>query len=315
MAERPLDAMNREKRAVALSSVIAAVLLTVTKLIVGFSTNSLGILSEAAHSGLDLVAAAVTLWAVRVAGAPADRRHTYGHGKVENLSALFETLLLLGTCGWIVYEAVQRLGSHEAPLVDASMWAFGVVLLSIIVDISRSRALMRVARKYGSQALEADALHFSTDTWSSCVVLVGLAGVKLAEPLGMPWLHGADAVAALGVAVIVFVVSLKLARRSVDDLLDAVDPETVDNVRAAARVQGVVEVGEARVRRSGADCYADVTVFVAPHLELSTAHAIADSVEHAVGEVVPHVRTMVHVEPWKATEPLATQTRRCEADD
>ena len=299
MGERSLEAMDREKRAVAFSSVIAAILLTVTKLIVGFSTNSLGILSEAAHSGLDLVAAGVTLWAVRVAGIPADRQHTYGHGKVENLSALFETLLLLGTCGWIVYEAVERLTSKEAPIVDASVWAFGVVLLSILVDITRSRALMRVARKYDSQALEADALHFSTDIWSSGVVLVGLIAVKLAEPLGLPWLYSADAMAALGVAAIVFVVSLRLARRSVDDLLDAVAPEMVDTVRTAASVQGVLGVGQARVRRSGPDCYADVTVLVAPNLEVSAAHEIADAVERAVSDAVPRVKTMVHVEPWK----------------
>ncbi len=305
MGERNVEAMDREKRAVAFSSVIAAILLTVTKLVVGFSTNSLGILSEAAHSGLDLVAAGVTLWAVRAAGIPADRRHTYGHGKVENLSALFETLLLLGTCGWIVYEAVERLTSEEGPVVDASVWAFAVVVLSIVVDVSRSRALMRVARKYDSQALEADALHFSTDIWSSGVVLVGLAAVKLAEPLGLQWLHSADAVAALGVAVIVFVVSLRLARRSVDDLLDAVDPEMVDRVRIAAGVPGVVRVGEARVRRSGPDCYADITVFVASSLEVSAAHEIADAVERAVGEAVPRIRMMVHVEPWKAESPAS----------
>ena len=299
MGERSLEAMDREKRAVAFSSVIAAILLTVTKLIVGFSTNSLGILSEAAHSGLDLVAAGVTLWAVRVAGIPADRQHTYGHGKVENLSALFETLLLLGTCGWIVYEAVERLTSKASPIVDASVWAFGVVLLSILVDITRSRALMRVARKYDSQALEADALHFSTDIWSSGVVLVGLIAVKLAEPLGLPWLYSADAMAALGVAAIVFVVSLRLARRSVDDLLDAVAPEMVDTVRTAASVQGVLGVGQARVRRSGPDCYADVTVLVAPNLEVSAAHEIANAVERAVSDAVPRVKTMVHVEPWK----------------
>jgi cation diffusion facilitator family transporter len=275
-------------------------------LAVGLTTNSLGILSEAAHSGLDLVAAGVTLWAVRVAGTPADRRHTYGHGKVENLSALFETLLLLGTCGWIVYEAVERLTTEHPPVVDASVWAFGVVVLSIVVDISRSRALMRVARKHGSQALEADALHFSTDIWSSGVVLVGLVGVTIAHPLGMPWLHSADAVAALGVAVIVFAVSLRLARRSVDDLLDAVEPEVVDAVRTAARVQGVADVGVARVRRSGADCYAEVTVFVASDLELAAAHRIADAVERAVGEAVPRVRTMVHVEPWAPEGPAAT---------
>jgi cation diffusion facilitator family transporter len=307
MGEQNLETMDREKRAVALSSVLAAVVLTVTKVIVGISTNSLGIYSEAAHSGLDLIAAGVTLWAVRAAGVPADRRHTYGHGKVENLSALFETLLLLGTCVWIVREAITRLASHESPVVNPSGWAFGVVILSIFIDVSRSRALMRVARKYDSQALEADALHFSTDILSSIVVLVGLLGVKLARPLGLPWLQSADAVAALGVAVIVFIVCLRLARRSVDDLLDAVQPEIVDKVRAAALVQGVISVGQARVRRSGADCYADITVFAAANLELSAAHDIANAVERAVAAAVPRVKTMVHVEPSERDAPTPSE--------
>ena len=149
-------------------------MLTVLKLVVGLMTHSLGILAEAAHSGLDLLAAGVTLWAVYMSSRPADRKQTYGYGKFENLSALFETLLLLVTCLWIVYEASRRLFFHEPIEVDPSKWAFLVIMLSIVVDFSRSRALLRVSKKYQSQALEADALHFSTDIWSSCVVLFGL---------------------------------------------------------------------------------------------------------------------------------------------
>ena len=155
---------DREKRWVALSSFLAATLLTVLKLVIGLATNSLGILSEAAHSGFDLIAAAVTLWAVHMSSQPADRTHTYGHGKFENLSALVETLLLMGTCVWIVHESMQRLFFAEETIhVEANIAAFLVVILSIAVDFSRSRALNRVARKHDSQALEADALHFSTD--------------------------------------------------------------------------------------------------------------------------------------------------------
>src|SRR5512136_847576 len=149
-----------EKRSVAASSVLAAILLTGMKLTVGLTTGSLGILSEAAHSGLDLVAAAVTWFAVRVSGRPADREHTYGHGKVENLSALFETVLLLITCVWIIYEAIQRL-FFKTVEVEASFWAFAVMATSIVVDITRSRILYAAARKHNSQAVEADALHFS----------------------------------------------------------------------------------------------------------------------------------------------------------
>ena len=166
----------REKLRVAVSSLLAATVLTVLKLVVGLRTHSLGILAEAAHSGLDLLAAGVTLWAVHMSSRPADRKQTYGYGKFENLSALFETLLLLVTCLWIVYEASRRLFFHGPIEVDPSVWAFLVVMLSIVVDFSRSRALLRVSKKYHSQALEADALHFSTDIWSSCVVLFGLIG-------------------------------------------------------------------------------------------------------------------------------------------
>ena len=210
---------DREKKNVALSSVLAAVFLTLMKLIVGIMTGSLGILAEVAHSGLDLVAAIVTLFAVRASGKPADSEHTYGHGKIENLSALFETLLLLITCAWIIYEAIQRL-FFKSVEIEASIWGFLVMIFAIGIDVSRSRALARVAQKYDSQALEADALHFSTDVWSSTVVIVGLGLVKLSEWLHLPWLVKADAVAAMGVAGIVIYVSLQLGRRTIAGLLD-----------------------------------------------------------------------------------------------
>ncbi|MGA2256016.1 MAG: cation diffusion facilitator family transporter, partial [Thermoguttaceae bacterium] len=186
------DESAREKLGVAVASLLAAILLTVLKLVVGLITNSLGILAEAAHSGLDLLAAGVTLWAIRMSARPADRKQTYGYGKFENLSALFETLLLLVTCIWIVYEASRRFFFHEKIEVDPSVWAFLVVILSIVVDFSRSRDLLRVSRKFHSQALEADALHFSTDIWSSCVVLFGLSGVLAAQHFKLPWLANAD---------------------------------------------------------------------------------------------------------------------------
>jgi cation diffusion facilitator family transporter len=183
------------------------VLLTAFKLIVGLMTNSLGILAEAAHSGLDLVAAVVTLVAVNVSARPPDLGHHYGHGKVENLSALFETVLLLVTCAWIIYESFQRLVFRSVQ-VDASIWAFVVMLVSIIIDYSRSGVLSRAAKKFKSQALEADALHFRTDIWSSSVVILGLILVRLGESLpGFHLMTQADSVAALTVAGIVIYVS------------------------------------------------------------------------------------------------------------
>ena len=306
-----LTQADRDKRWVAFSSLMAAILLTGTKLGIGLWTNSLGILSEAAHSGLDLVAAAVTLWAVRVSGRPADQEHTYGHGKIENLSALFETLLLLVTCVWIIMEAVERLFYAKPAHVDPNMWAFLVVLLSIVVDYSRSRALKRAADKYSSQALEADALHFSTDIWSSAVVLLGLCGVVASKKLEIPWLSGADTVAALGVAAIVIWVSLQLGKKSVDDLLDSVPGPLRDKIAAAAKgVPGVESVTRLRLRRSGPQIFADVTLAVGRAAAFERAHDIAHEVEAAVDAVLPNTDVVVHVEPIAPAEEDVTTVVR-----
>lgn len=289
-------APEQEKKAVALSSLAAAVLLTGTKLTVGLTTGSLGILSEAAHSGLDLLAAGMTFWAVRVSSRPADPDHPYGHGKFENLSALAQTLLLLATSGWIVYESAHRLFFHEAH-VEVTAWSFAVMAMSIVVDVSRSRALRRVAEKHQSQALEADALHFSTDVWSSAVVIMGLGGVLLGRRLGLPWLGRADAVAALAVAGIVVWVTLRLGRKSVDDLLDAVPPELRDRVTRAAEVPGVLDVRRVRLRRSGPATFADVTVTVGREASFERSHEIAMAARQAIEQVLPGADVVIHAQP------------------
>ncbi|MCC7354908.1 MAG: cation-efflux pump [Anaerolineae bacterium] len=271
------------------------------KLAVGLMTGSLGILSEALHSGLDLVAAAMTLVAVRISGQPADREHTYGHGKVENLSALFETVLLLVTCVWIIYEAIQRL-FFKSVEVEASYWAFLTMGVSIVIDISRSRALARVAKKYDSQALEADALHFSTDIWSSTVVIIGLICVRAAEGLGLAWLVKADALAALAVAGIVVYVSLALGKRTVVALLDGVPAGLRDEIAHAANVPGVLEVKQVRVRRSGPEAFADLTVTVSRDTPLERAHDVASAVEASVRQVLHGTDVMVHVDPVRAED-------------
>ncbi len=302
--------VEREKQRAALSSVAAAIFLTGMKLAVGLLTGSLGILAEAAHSGLDLVAALVTFLAVRVSGRPADREHPYGHGKVENLSALFETLLLLATCAWIIYEALQRLLFKHVE-VEASLWAFLIMGTSIVVDISRSRLLYRVAKKYDSQALEADALHFSTDIWSSSVVIVGLGFVFLSGRLQMPWLAKADAVAALAVAGIVVWVSMQLGRRTVTALLDGVSATLVDEVAHVVKgVPGVVEAQRVRVRRSGPEAFADVQVSVNRNVAFEQTHEIASQVETAVHSVLPNADVVVHVEPIKVDQEGLLETVR-----
>jgi cation diffusion facilitator family transporter len=290
------DRADAEKRLVAGSSVAAAVLLTTTKVGVGLATGSIGILSEAAHSGLDLVAAVVTFWAVRASARPADRSHPYGHGKIENFSALFETGLLLATCVWIAYEAVKRLAFGQGH-VEVTPWSFGVMVLSIAIDVSRSRALMKAARKHRSQALEADALHFSTDVWSSSVVIVGLAGVWLGSRLGLRWLALADSVAALGVAGIAILVSVRLGRKAVDDLLDAAPTGLLERVAHAAAVPHVVAVSQVRVRQSGPRIFADVVLEVGRGLTIDRAHDIAHAAEDAIQGAVPEVDVIVHAEP------------------
>ncbi len=304
---------QREKRWVALTSVLAAIFLTGMKLIVGLLTGSLGILAEAAHSGLDLVAAGVTYFAVRISDKPADSRHTYGFGKVENLSALFETFLLLVTCVWIIYEAIQRLFFIEVE-VEASFWAFLVMIISIIVDVGRSRALYAAARKYDSQALEADALHFSTDIWSSSVVIGGLALVRLAERLQLPWLVKADAVAAMGVAGIVVYVSLQLGKRTIEGLLDAVPPGLRDELVRAVRVEGVMEVRRVRARKSGPEAFVDVTLAVDGDTSFERANQIANRAEGAVRKILPDADILVYLQPLHSkTESTFSAIRRLAA--
>lgn len=293
---------QKEKRSVALLSVLAAVGLTTFKLVVGLLTNSLGILAEASHSALDLVAAVMTYFAVRVSDKPADTRHNFGHGKVENLSALFETLLLLATSGWIIYEAVDRLFFHPSQ-VETSVWSFLVMGTSIFIDVNRSKMLYKAARKYNSQALEADALHFSTDIWSSTVVIVGLAGVTLSRFLpGLEWMHAADSVAAMVVALIVIYVSVELGWRTISALLDSAPQGMAEKVeQAALSIDGVVDAHAVRIRPSGAHWFVDLHVTMDGRIHLSRAHASTELVEKAVREVVPGADVTVHVEPAELT--------------
>lgn len=293
---------RHEKTSVALWSLLAAAGMTAGKLLVGVLTNSLGIIAEALHSGLDLLATGMTLWAVRLSEKPPDRNHTYGHGKFENLSALGQTLLLFITAGWVVYEAAARLFFRESVEIQPSVWAFLVVLASIGVDIWRSRALKRAAEKYHSQALEADALHFSTDIWSSLVVLVGLAGVLLGQRWGVDWLEKLDAVAALLVSVLVIYVSLRLGLRSVAVLSDQASEELVDRIAAAGRVEGVLDVKNVRVRQSGAGVFADLTAVIPRDLNMDAAHELVGSVIAAVRQAVPNADVVVHPEPTARLE-------------
>jgi cation diffusion facilitator family transporter len=290
-------AMRAEKRAVATNSLLAALAITTLKIVVGVSTGSLGILSEAAHSGLDLIAAAVTLFSVRVSDKPADADHQYGHGKVENFSAFIETGLLLITCVVIIYEACKRLFFHHVE-IEPTLIAFLVMFVSMALDFWRSRALGKIADKYDSQALQADALHFSTDIWSSGVVAIGLLLVVAGRKLGIPWLIESDPVAALFVAGVIIWVSTRLALKTVDALLDTAPAGARSQIINALRtVEGLLEVDRVRIRRAGNRYFADVSVGLARNVTFQRSGQVADEVTRAVHQILPNTDVVVHSIP------------------
>lgn len=289
--------MRAEKRGVAQRSVYAALLITGLKFVVGLTTGSLGILSEALHSALDLVAAVVTLLSVRVSDKPADADHQYGHGKVENFSAFIETALLLLTCIWIVWEAFKRLFFHSVE-IEPSVWAFVVMFISIAVDAWRSRALQRVADRYDSQALQADALHFSTDIWSSSVVILGLAVVWAGREFHLPWLMKADPIAALFVACVVVYVSWRLARQTIDALLDAAPAGVrAQIINAVESVPGVLEIERVRIRRAGNRYFADLSVGLARTVTFQRSEQIVAEATQRVRSILKDVDVLVNAVP------------------
>jgi cation diffusion facilitator family transporter len=290
---------TRQKTRIAALSTVATVALVVAKVAVGWHTGSLGVLSEAADSAVDFIATLVTFLAVRLADQPADREHHYGHAKVENLSALVQTALLLLTCLWIIYEALARMLVKPVD-IRPSWLAFGVVLASIAVNAWRSRAMARTAALTGSQALEAGALNFSTDILVSVTVLTGLGAVWAGQRWGVPGLLHADAVAAIAVAVIVLVLGGRLGKRAIDALMDRAPEELVERVRAAIHsvpeVQGPVSL---RARTAGPTLFVDAAVSIGRSASFEGAHAIATQVEERVREVVPEASVVIHAEPLR----------------
>jgi cation diffusion facilitator family transporter len=283
--------MQDAKKKVALSSIAASAGLTLAKGAVGLMTGSLAILSEAGHSLLDLAATVMTYFAVRVSGKPADDEHHYGHGKVESVTALAETALLFLLSGIVIWEAAHRLLGNQSHAVEATIWAFGVIVVSIVVDFFRARVLYRVARETSSEALEADALHFGSDMWSSAAVLVGLGGVAL----GYPW---ADSASAIAVAVFICIAGWRLGRRTIDNLTDTAPAGAAAKITAAAaRVPGVVAVERVRVRPAGDTVFVDLDVGVSRTLPLDRVAAIKEQVAQAVRPEFTKAEATVNIEP------------------
>ena len=279
---------GRVERAAALS-VLAALLLTLLKLVVGYFTNSLGVISEALHSGLDLVAAGITLIAVQKASKQADSDHPYGHGKIENFAALAETILLWITAAWIIYEALRRIAGEE--FIEPSIWGIAVMLVSIFVDYERSRMLYRTAVEFDSQALEADALHFQTDMLSSVVVLVGLILVSLGFALG-------DPLGAIGVSLVILFVSYRLGKRSFDYLVDRAPEGINEKIQEVCdQIPGVLACERIRARTSGPGLFVDIVVTVDETVTTGEAHHIADTIEMKLSDLAANVDVVVHIEP------------------
>ncbi len=282
---------NHEVHKAAKSSVIAALCLTLFKLFIGWKTHSLGLLAEAAHSGLDLMAAAITFWAVKISAQPADEDHHYGHGKVENISALIETFLLWGTCAWIVHEVIARFSGKAYPEIEPSIWAFLVLIVSVIVDVLRSRELSRVAKKYHSQALAADALHFQSDIYSSLAVILGLIGVSFGFPLG-------DSIAALIVAGWTFCISLKLAQEAFDQLMDKAPEGAEDQIKEILKtIPEVLEISSLKVRKSGPIIFIVLTIGLDKNMSFESAHRITDLIEEKIQSQFTQASISVHAEP------------------
>ncbi len=289
------------KRWAALGSVLAALVITALKILTGVLTGSLAMLSEGAHSSVDLVAAAITFFSIRVADRPADEDHNYGHGKIESLAAFVETVLMLGSCVWILTEAIRRIFFHERFSLTFSIWPFAVLLLSITVDFTRSRNLHRVAQQYNSEALEADAIHFSTDIWSSLAVLFGLVATFVGARMNIPVLELADPFAAIIVSGIILHVTWRLARRTIDTLTDAnpseVRTQTNALVRELAAIDGVLSVDRVRTRRSGPSYFADVTLGMPRNLTFQRSEQITMAATAAVQRHLPGADVVVHSIP------------------
>jgi cation diffusion facilitator family transporter len=286
-----------QKSSVALASAAAAFCMTLLKLAAGLLSGSLGMLSDAAHSGLDLTGAAITYFSVRVSDKPADEEHTYGHAKVENLAAFVETFLMLVSCIWISYEAIRRIFVHHIA-VRHSFWPLAVLIVSMGVDLWRSRRLKAVALRTHSDALEADALHFASDVWASAAVFIGLTLAWLGTLWNIHWLRYADSVTALIVSAMILHFCWQLGVRTIGALLDSVPSETHRLVLAeVGQIDGVLSVDQARMRRAGPAYFADLTISLSRQLTFQRTEQLVDEATAAVQRVLPEADVVIRTVP------------------
>lgn len=297
MLQTPDHSATAEKKSAAALSVTAAGVMALLKLVVGLLTGSLGMLSDAAHSGIDFIGAILTLLSVRVSDKPADENHPYGHAKIENLSAFIETFLMLASSLWIVYEALMRIFVHPVAL-RYSIWPLLALALSMSVDFWRSRHLKQVAERHQSEALAADAFHFASDIWSSAAVFLGLCIAWTGSILNIRWLGYADSVAAIAVSLLILHFGWRLAWRTVGALTDSVSPETRRHVLyELQRTEGVLSVDQARMRRAGSRYFADFTLSLSRQLTFQRAEDLVRDATAAVHRVLPGADVIIHTVP------------------
>jgi cation diffusion facilitator family transporter len=292
-----LASISQAKRRVARNSMLAATAMTLLKLAAGLLSGSLGVLSDAAHSGLDLVGSALTFFSVHVSDKPADEDHTYGHGKIENLSAFIEAGLMAVSCAWIIWEAVQRIFFQSIEL-HHSAWPVLVLVTSIAVDWWRSRQLRAVAERTGSPALTTDALHFASDIWASLAVLAGLAATWIGAHFGIAWLRYADPLAAVAVSIMILRMTVRLGQEAMGALMDEIPAETRRRlVREVELVEGVLAVEQARVRQAGADYFADLTLALPRRFTFEHAGEVVRAATEAVHRVLPTADVVIRTVP------------------
>lgn len=297
MLQKPARTASAEKRSAAALSVTAAGVMALLKLIVGLLTGSLGMLSDAAHSGIDFAGAVLTLLSVRVSDKPADEDHPYGHAKIENISAFIETFLMLASSVWIIYEALVRIFINPVA-IRYSFWPLLVLALSMCVDFWRSRHLKIVAERHQSEALAADAFHFASDIWSSAAVFIGLCIAWAGAVFHIPGLHYADSIAAIVVSFLILHFGWRLAWRTVLVLTDSVSPDTRRRVLDELhRTPGVLSIDQARMRRAGSHYFADFTLSLSRQLTFQKAEDLVREATAAVHRVLPEADVIIHTVP------------------
>lgn len=294
------DDYSAQKRRVARHSMAAAAVMTLLKLAAGILSGSLGVLSDAVHSGLDMTAAALTYFSIRVSDKPADENHTYGHGKIENISSSFEIGLMAISCAWIIWEAIERI-SHNRVELRHSLWPVLVLLASIAVDLWRSRRLAAVARLTGSPALATDAFHFASDIWSTVAVLAGLAATWAGLRFQIAWLRYADPVAAIAVSLMILRITVHLTRETIGVLMDQIPAETRHRIiYEVGLVNGVLAVEQARVRRSGPAYFADLTLALPRRYTFEHIGELVREATEAVHRTLPGADVVIHTVPRPA---------------